>query len=165
MSTGSSPVSETRARSGKYLVFTLGKEAYAIAVTDVREIIGALPITRVPGLPESVRGVINLRGKIIPVADLRIRFGIDAVDHGHRTCIVVVHARGAEFGLVVDRVLEVANISEHEIEPPPEFGANVQPDYLLGIARTGLRVLLLLDVARTLTSTEASALSAAVAAA
>lgn len=151
--------------SGTYLVFTLGTEAYAIDVTAVREIIGAVPITRVPGLPDSVRGVINLRGKIIPVADLRIRFHIEAVDHGHRTCIVVVHARGAEFGLVVDRVLEVAHIAQQDIEPPPEFGTNVQPDYLLGIARNGSCVQLLLDVERTLSPTESSALAAAVAAA
>jgi purine-binding chemotaxis protein CheW len=161
----SSPATELRRGSGTYLVFMLGKEACALAVADVREIIGAAPITRVPGLPETVRGVINLRGKIIPVADLRIRFNIEPVDHGHRTCIIVVHARGTDFGLVVDHVVEVANIAEQQIEPPPEFGANVQPDYLLGIARSGPRVLLLLDVARTLSLQESSAMDAAVAAA
>lgn len=145
-----------------YLVFTLGDEAYAINVAHVREIIGAIPITRVPGLPGSVRGVVNLRGNIIPVADLRIRFDLEAVDHGHRTCIIVVQARGVQFGLVVDRVVEVARITEDEIEPPPEFGANVRPDYLLGIARSGSRVRLLLDVDRTLSPVENNALAAAV---
>jgi purine-binding chemotaxis protein CheW len=147
--------------SGTYLVFTLGEAAYAIDVSDVREIIGGLPITRVPGVPESVRGVINLRGKIIPVADLRIRFGLEAVDHGARTCIIVVRARGAEFGLVVDRVVEVAHIGEQEIEPPPLFGADIRTDFLRGIARNGSRVRLLLDVEQTLTPVESGALAAA----
>ena len=147
---------------GKYLVFTLEDEEYAISVTDVREIIGAIPITRVPGVPDSVRGVINLRGKIIPVADLRIRFNLQAVDHGARTCIIVVRARGAEFGLVVDKVLEVARIAEEDIEPPPMFGADVHTDYLMGVARNGSRARLLLDVERTLTAAESSAMSAAV---
>lgn len=147
------------AGNGTYLVFSLGEEAYAIAVTDVREIIGALPITRVPGVPDSMRGVINLRGRIIPVADLRIRFKLDAVDYGARTCIIVVQTRGGEFGLVVDRVLEVARIAAEEIEPPPTFGADVRTDYLLGIARCGQRVRLLLDVERTLTQAETGALA------
>jgi purine-binding chemotaxis protein CheW len=147
--------------SGTYLVFTLGEAAYAIDVSDVREIIGGLPITRVPGVPDSVRGVINLRGKIIPVADLRIRFGLEAVDHGARTCIIVVRARGAEFGLVVDRVVEVARIEEQDIEPPPLFGADIHTDFLRGIARHGSRVRLLLDVEQTLTPVENVALAAA----
>lgn len=146
---------------GKFLVFTLGEEAYAISVTDVREIIGAVPITRVPNVPDSVRGVINLRGKIIPVADLRIRFNLEAVDHGARTCIIVVRARGAEFGLVVDRVVEVARIADDEIEPPPQFGADIRTDYLRGIARSGGRVRLLLDVEQTLSAAENSALALA----
>jgi purine-binding chemotaxis protein CheW len=146
---------------GKYLVFTLEDEEYAIAVGDVREIIGAIPITRVPGVPESVRGVINLRGRIIPVADLRIRFNLEAVDYGARTCIIVVRARGREFGLVVDKVLEVVRIDEADIEPPPMFGADVQTDYLVGVARNGNRARLLLDVERTLTSAETAAMSAA----
>ena len=151
--------------SGKYLVFMLGKEACALSVSNVREIIGAVPITRVPGLPETVRGVINLRGRIIPVADLRIRFNIDAVDNGHRTCIIIVHARGTDFGLIVDSVVEVAHITEQQIQPPPEFAVSVQPDYLLGIAQNGPRILLLLDVERTLSLQESGALDAAVAAA
>lgn len=148
------------AGSGTYLVFGLGEEAYAIAVSDVREIIGAIPITRVPGLPESMRGVINLRGRIIPVADLRIRFKLEAADYGARTCIIVVQTRGGEFGLVVDRVLEVACIPAQDVESPPAFGADVHTEYLLGIARSGERVRLLLDVERTLTAAETGALAA-----
>jgi purine-binding chemotaxis protein CheW len=102
-----------------------------------------------------------LRGKIIPVADLRIRFGLEAVDHGARTCIIVVRARGAEFGLVVDRVVEVARIEEQDIEPPPLFGADIHTDFLRGIARHGSRVRLLLDVEQTLTPVENVALAAA----
>src|SRR5690606_20774944 len=110
------------ATNGTWLVFGLGPTDYAVEVERVRSIIGLLPITRVPQLPESVRGVINLRGKVIPVIDMRLRFGLEAVDHGQRTCIVVLQAAGSEFGVVVDRVVEVAHISHADVEPAPQFG-------------------------------------------
>lgn len=91
-------------RAGKYVIFELGDEEYGVDVAMVREIIGPMPITRVPRVPESVRGMVNLRGKVIPIVDLRIRFGLEAVDHGRRTCIIVVQTAAAEFGVVVDRV-------------------------------------------------------------
>jgi purine-binding chemotaxis protein CheW len=144
--------------AGKYLVFALGGEEYGIAVSRVREIIGPMPVTRVPRVPESVLGVINLRGKVIPVVDLRVRFGLEAIDHGLRTCIVVVQAADAEFGLVVDCVSEVINIADEEIEEPPAFGPGVDTPYLLGLAKCGPHVRLLLDIERVLSRAELAAL-------
>jgi purine-binding chemotaxis protein CheW len=146
------------APAGKYLVFSLGGEEYGIAVSQVREIIGPMPVTRVPRVPESVLGVINLRGKVIPVVDLRIRFGLEPIDHGLRTCIVVVQAADAEFGLVVDCVSEVIGIGETEIEEPPAFGPGVDTPYLLGVAKCGPHVRLLLDIERVLSRAELAAL-------
>lgn len=147
--------------NGTWLVFALGATEYAMPVERVREIIGLLPITRVPRLPESVRGVVNLRGRVVPVVDLRIRFGLEAVDHGQRTCIIVVQAAGIELGVVVDRVSEVVRIAEHEVEEPPRFGAAIDTGYLLGIARHGDRVRLLLDADRALSPQDLDVLSAA----
>lgn len=154
----SSYATATVGRAGKYVIFMLGGEEYGVEVATVREIIGPMPITRVPRMPEWVRGVINLRGKVIPVVDLRLRFGLPAVDHGQRTCIVVVQTAGAEFGAVVDRVSEVATIGEAEIEDAPAFGTGIETAYLLGIAMHGTRVRLLLDIERTLTQREIAAL-------
>lgn len=139
------------ARTGVYLVFGLGETDYAVEVGRVREIIGLLPITRVPRLPDSVRGVINLRGKVIPVVDLRVRFGLEAADHGQRTCIIVLQAGGGEFGVVVDRVIEVAHIASADIEETPHFGAAIDTDYILGVANAGSRVRLLIDMDRAVT--------------
>lgn len=143
--------SPTRGASGgTFLVFTLGGDEYAADVAGVREIVGALPITRVPGLPQAVRGVVNLRGRIIPVVDLRMRFGLDAADHGERTCLVVVQSAGSEYAAVVDRVVEVAAIDADEIEDASAVAGCVAAEYLCGIARHGARVRLLLDLSRLL---------------
>ena len=152
--------STATARAGRYLVFMLGGGEYCIDVLKVREIIGPLPVTRVPRLPETVRGVINLRGSIIPVVDLRIRFGMEAVDHGARTCMIVVQREDSELAAVVDRVCEVATIAEADIEDAPVFGGGVDTTYLLGVARTGTRVRLLLDMERALAQHERTALGA-----
>lgn len=146
---------------GTYLVFALAQTEYALAVGRVREIIGLLPITRVPNLPPCVRGVINLRGKVIPVVDLRVRFGLEAVDHGQRTCIIVVQATAAEFGVVVDRVTEVACIEDSAIEDPPQFGADLDTQYLLGVAKHGPKVRLLLDIDHAVSRQELAALTGA----
>lgn len=146
------------AQEGRYLVFVLGGEEYAVEVLRVREIIGPLPITRVPRMPEAVRGVINLRGKVIPVVDLRVRFGLEAVDHGARTCMIVVQAGGAEYAALVDRVCEVALISQADIEERPALGASADEACLLGVARAGKRVRLLLDLERAVAQASAGAL-------
>lgn len=137
--------------AGKFLTFFLDEEEYGLEILKVHEIMGMLPITRVPRTPEAVRGVINLRGKVIPIVDLRVRFRMPGEDVAE-TCIIVVQVRGALIGVVVDRVSDVIAIAADDIEPPPEFGADVDTRYLLGLAKAGERVRLLLDIDRVLST-------------
>jgi purine-binding chemotaxis protein CheW len=139
---------------GKYLTFFLDDEEYGLEILKVREIIGLQHITRVPRMPASMLGVINLRGAVIPVVDLRRRFGIGSVKTTDRTCIIVVHAAGVEFGVMVDRVSEVADVSAADVEPAPEFGGDVDTRFLLGLAKSAGGVKLLLDIDRVLSSRE-----------
>jgi purine-binding chemotaxis protein CheW len=149
----SSPATTTsQSLAGKYLTVVLDNEAYGIAVLKVREIIRMQKITTVPQMPEYVKGVINLRGRVIPVVDLRVKFGLKAVV-AERTCIVVVQVQVAagnvvQMGLIVDSVEEVAQLSATEIEPTPEFGARVDTTYLLGLAKVKGAVKTLLDIDR-----------------
>jgi purine-binding chemotaxis protein CheW len=145
---------------GKFLTFFLAEEEYGFEILKVREIIGMMPITRVPRTPQHMRGVVNLRGKVIPVVDLRIKFGLTATEQSQRTCIIVVQAGGVEFGVVVDRVSEVANIAGTDIEDPPAFGTDVDTEYLLGLAKSQGKVKLLLDIDRVLSSQEVQTLGA-----
>lgn len=139
------------AQPGKYLSFTLGRESYAVPVLVVREIIRLCPITPVASMPPHVRGVINLRGKVIPVIDLRIRFGLpDPVDHD-RTCIVVaqVAAIGGgsrPYGAIVDGVEEVAVYAADDLVPPPDFGTAIDTRFITGMARAGTGVTTLIDL-------------------
>ena len=141
--------------AGKYLTFTLDKEEYGIALLKVKEIIGMMPITSVPQTPEYVKGVINLRGKVIPVSDLRLRFEMAAADYTDRTCIIVVEIHGEEttiqVGIVVDAVSEVMNIKAEEVEEAPSFGTKVETDYILGMANMEGQVKILLDIDRVMT--------------
>ena len=127
----------------------------------MREIIGMMPITSVPRTPDFVKGVINLRGKVIPVTDLRLRFDIPEIDYTERTCIIVVEIAGAggkmQIGIVVDAVTEVLPVREEEIEPAPAFGASVDTRYILGMANMDGAVKILLDIDRVLTSDEIDA--------
>ncbi len=148
---GAIPVAATHA--GKYLTFFLGDEEYGVEILKVHEIIGSMPITRVPRTPEFIRGVVNLRGKIIPLVDLRRKFAmVDAADGS--TCIIVVQVTGIPIGIVVDRVSEVVTIGGTDIQDTPSFGTEVDTEYLLGVAKTEGRVRLLLDIDRVLTSDE-----------
>lgn len=153
---------ELAALEGKYLTYSLGKEEYGIGILKVREIIGMMPITGVPRTPGFIKGVINLRGKVIPVVDLRLKFGMGAVDYTERTCIVVVEIANAAgtipMGIVVDSVSEVLNIRRSEIEETPTFGANLSVDYILGMAKIGGGVKILLDIDKVLGGAEISAL-------
>lgn len=144
---------------GKFLTFFLDTEGYGLEILKVHEIIGLLPITRVPRTPAFIRGVINLRGKVIPVVDLRLRFGLPPVAHTDQTCIIVVEVGQIEMGIIVDRVSEVLNIGSHEIDQTPSFGVSVNTDFILGIGKAGNRVTILLDIARVLTSTENAAVA------
>jgi len=147
------------ATPGKYLTFALADEEYALPVLKVREIIKMMEITQVPKVPPHVKGVINLRGKVIPIVDLRLKFGFPAQEATERTCIIVVDAalngsRGA-LGFVVDGVSEVMNIVAEEIEPTPDFGEQVNTAYMQGVAKRGNHVKMLLDLERVLSSAAA----------
>ncbi len=137
---------------GKFLTFFLAGEEYGIEILKVHEIIGMMPITRVPRTPPFIRGVINLRGKVIPIVDLRQKFGMESVEQTAETCIIVVHVEGIEMGIVVDRVSEVLNIAGSEIEDAPSFGEDVNTDYILGIGKTQAKVKILLDIDRVLST-------------
>ncbi len=138
-----------RALGGKYLTFVLAGEEYGFEILTVHEIIGMLPVTPVPHSHECIRGVINLRGKVIPIVDLRKRFGMPAAE-SPETCIIVVAVRDVLVGIAVDAVSEVLTIAESAIEPPPAFGTDVDTTLLLGLAKSETKVRLLLDVERVL---------------
>jgi len=150
---------------GKYLTFVLAEEAYGIGILKIKEIIGMRPITSVPQLPHFMKGVINLRGKIIPIIDLRLRFGFAPVPYNERTCIIVVEIslkeRSVEMGIVVDAVSEVLTIRSEQIEPTPEFGSQVDASYLLGIAKAEDGVKILLDIDKVLSDQEIATLEKA----
>ncbi len=152
-------IAEATGREGKYLTFSLTGEEYGIGILKIREIIGMLPITSVPETPPYVKGVINLRGKVIPVVDLRLRFGMPAIDYTERTCIIVVEMKSAAgvvpIGAVVDAVSEVLNIRAEDIENTPAFGTRFNTDFILGMAKMGKGVKLLLDIDRVLNAEEA----------
>ena len=144
--------------TGKYLTFILGGESYAIPVLKVREIIRLTHITTVPQMPDYIRGVINLRGKIIPVMDLRLRFGFGAAAATEQHCIVVVQIKNpggdaTAMGLVVDAVEEVAQLAAGDIEETPDFGAQVDTEYILGMAKIKGAVKALLDIDRVVGET------------
>jgi purine-binding chemotaxis protein CheW len=145
-------------KEGKYLTFTMAEEEYGIGILKIKEIIGMMPITTVPQTPEFVKGVINLRGKVIPVVDLRLRFGIDSIDYTERTCIIVVEIEGQSgtvmIGIVVDSVSEVLNIKGDDIEETPTFGTKLDTDYILGMAKVEGGVKILLDIDRVLSAEE-----------
>ncbi len=149
-------------REGKYLTFTLAGEEYGIGILKIKEIIGMMPITFVPQTPNFVKGVVNLRGKVIPVMDLRLRFGMDAMAYTDRTCIIVVEIGGEAgnimIGIVVDTVSEVLNIKAEDIEDTPAFGTQLDTDYILGMAKTDGGVKILLDIDRVLRTDEISLL-------
>jgi len=141
-----------KSAGGKFLTFFLAGEEYGIEILSVHEIIGMMPITSVPGTPEYICGIINLRGKIIPIVDLRSKFGMESKAQTAETCIIVVHVQGVEVGIVVDRVSEVLNIAAGDIEPPPSFGKDVNTEYILGIGKSQAKVKILLNIDRVISS-------------
>lgn len=155
---------DSATQTGKYLTFLTGGEGYGLPVLKVREIMKVMEITAVPQVPAYVRGVINLRGKVIPVIDLRLKFGMPPCDPTDQTCIIVVEAKAAGrqlmMGLLVDGVSEVLNIQAAEIEQPPAFGDGVHTDYMQGVAKVKGTVKILLDIDRVLTGAELDAVAA-----
>ncbi len=141
-------------RNGKFLTFFLANEEYGIEILKVQEIIGMMAITPVPRTPRFIRGVINLRGKVIPVVDLRLKFDMESKEQTEETCIIVVQTAGIQIGCVVDKVSEVLDIKAEEIEDAPTFGADVNTEYILGIGKSQGKVKLLLDIDKVLSQRE-----------
>ena len=146
-------------QKGKYLTFSVGREAYGIEIKFVTEIIGMQDITEVPELPNYVRGIINLRGKIIPVIDVRLRFKKEPKEYNDRTCIVVIDVKETYVGLIVDHVAEVINIEDSNIVPPPDMKTGFHNRYVRGIGKVGNEVKLLLDCDKLLNDDELESLN------
>ena len=159
---------ETSAPAHKLLSFGLGDEEYGLDILAVREIIGLIDITPLPRTPEYVKGVINLRGKIIPVIELRTRFGIDSIEYTEETCIIVVDvpsdgdADSRLMGVIVDTVREVLDIPAMAVEPAPEFGCSVPTDYITGIGKIKDKVVVMLDTAKVMNPPESGAMLSAI---
>ncbi len=155
------------AKEGKYLTFVLGNEDYAIGVLRVKEIIGMMSVTYVPQVPEFVKGVINLRGKVIPIIDLRLKFNMATVEETNLTCIIIVEINGIKgstlMGIVVDAVSEVLNIKDDNIEKAPALGAQVETQFILGMAKMENGIKILLDIDRVLNGDEVQLLEQAAA--
>lgn len=151
--------------AGKYLTFNLGEEGYGLEILKVQEIIGMQEITKIPRTPAYVKGVINLRGKVIPVVDLRRKFGMEPQDVTRKTCIIVVQVSRGEtsliMGIVVDEVSEVLNIAGSQIEAAPSLGTQVDTHFILGMAKTESAVKILLDIDKVLSTEEMAALNQA----
>ena len=144
------------AKMSKYLTFGLDEEEYGLEILKVREIIGLMEITAVPKTPEFVKGVINLRGKVIPVVDLRLKFSMHEVEPTEATCVIVVDVGGIEIGIIVDRVSEVLDIPLENIEEPPSFGTSLETEFILGMGKIGEKVTILLDITKVLVAAEFS---------
>lgn len=149
---------------GKYLTFILADETYGLPILKVKEIIGMMKITEMPNMPFFAKGVINLRDHIIPIIDLRQKFGMTPAPYTARTCIIVIEVewadlRASTMGIIVDEVSEVANIREEQVEPPPAFSGAVDTRYILGMAKIDGDVKILLDIDQSLSDSELSELS------
>jgi purine-binding chemotaxis protein CheW len=151
-------------RAGKYLTFALGHEEFAFQVLRVREIMGVQEITAVPQTPDYVKGVINLRGKVIPVVDLRLKFGLPEIEYTQRTCIIVVQIQSESgkllIGVIVDAVSEVLTLQSSDIENTPDFGNGVATPYLLGMAKIKGKVKILLDIDMVLSAQDVQGIGA-----
>ncbi len=146
---------------GKFLTFVLGKEEYGIEILRVREIIGLMDITTVPQTPGYMKGVINLRGKVIPVIDLRLKFSMPEEEHTQETCVVVVEVNNTSIGIIVDSVSEVLEIKSGEIEEAPSFGQGIDTDYIMGMGKVKEKIIILLDIEEVLSPEELEMVSQA----
>jgi len=153
------------AQGGKYLTFRLAQEEYGLEILKVQEIIGIMPVTRVPKMPSFVRGIVNLRGKLIPVLDMREKFGLPRQDDTEKTCFIVVQVKSVDqtlvIGVIVDNVSEVLNVQDSQIEAAPSIGTQMDTDFILGIGKIGDRVVILLDIDKVVTQLETKELLAA----
>jgi purine-binding chemotaxis protein CheW len=141
-------------RAGKYLTFFLSGEEYGVEILKVQEIIGRMPITPVPLTSRDILGVINLRGKIHPIMDMNVKFGMDRTQITDETCIIVIKTSSLMMGILVDKVSEVIKMASENIEDAPSFGTDVNPQYLLGMGKTGGRICLLLDIEKVIMASD-----------
>lgn len=153
---GSTTLEALKAKAGKYLTFKLGDEVFGLEILKVQEIIGMMKVTAVPRTPLFIRGVLNLRGKIIPVIDLRLKFSMQKHEDTAKTCIIVVqvviHSKSLTMGILVDEVSEVLNIIQDQIEDAPSFGSTVNVEFILGMGKVGQKVVMLLDIDKVLSA-------------
>ncbi len=145
---------EKTSLDGKFLTFVLGDEIYGIEILKAREIIGLMDITSVPQTPDHMKGVINLRGKVIPVIDLRMKFAMQEEEHTQETCVIVVEVNGTSVGLIVDSVSEVSDITGAEIEDAPNFGHGIDTSFIMGLGKVKERIIILLDIDAVLSTDE-----------
>ncbi len=139
---------------GKFLTFVLNDEEYGIEILKVREIIGVIDITSVPQTPHYLKGVINLRGKVIPIIDLRLKFSMPEQAHTLETCIIVAEVSGDQIGVVVDDVSEVLDIKGGEIEETPQFGQGLDTDFIMGLGKANDKIIIMLDIDKVLSTEE-----------
>jgi purine-binding chemotaxis protein CheW len=139
---------------GKFLTFVLGNEEYGTEILKVREIMGIMGITPVPQTPDYMKGVINLRGRVIPIIDLRLKFAMPEVEYTKETCIIVAEVGATQVGVIVDSVSEVTDIKGEDIEEAPSFGQGIDTNFIMGLGKTKKRIVILLDIERVLTTEE-----------
>ena len=148
--------------AGKYLTFNLGGESYGLEIMKVQEIIKMIEVTSIPKTPEFVRGVVNLRGKVIPVVDLRLKFDMQGQEDTDKTCVIVVQVKSNQdavtiIGIIVDEVAEVIDIEAEQVEPPPMLGGNIDTDFILGMGKMDKKVITMLDIDKVLKKDEIAA--------
>lgn len=152
--------------AGKYLTFTISAERYGLDILKVQEIIKVTHITKVPKSPAFIKGVINLRGKIIPVIDLRVKFGIESIPYDERTCIIVINMtlgdQRISIGAIVDTVLEVINFSNKEIELAPDYGEHIESNFILGMGKKDNNLNILIDIDKIVGDRETNSIVASV---
>ena len=144
----------TKSHEGKYLTFVLGTEEYGIEILKVREIIGIMDITSVPQTPDYMKGVINLRGKVIPVIDLRLKFAMTEEEYTQETCTIVVEVNSSLIGIIVDTVSEVVDVGSEEIEETPQFGQGIDTDFITGLGKVKGKIIILLDIEKVMSTEE-----------
>lgn len=149
---------EEDTQHGRFLTFAMGSEVFGLEISYITQIVGVQPITPIPETPEFVKGVINLRGKIIPVIDMRLKFKKPAVPYDDRTCIIIVDIKDFSVGLIVDSVAEVLTINDENIVPPPQYSSSSQNRYIKGVGKVGTDVKLLLDCERLFNDGEFAAM-------
>ncbi|MBC8089813.1 MAG: purine-binding chemotaxis protein CheW [Phycisphaerae bacterium] len=145
----------------QFLTFSLGKEAYGIEILQVQEIKGYTTITAIPNTPDFIRGVMNLRGTVVPIVDLRLMFGMAAAEYDKFTVIIVVTVGGRVVGLVVDAVSDVLDVVPEDVERTPELGSGIDTSYLTGLAKSGEQLVMLLDISRVVSTEHLGSLAAA----